>query len=826
MASLASVNIKFTADLKSFSTEMQNSLRQIDKAGQQFQKIGQSMATYVTLPLLAAAGASIKFASDYNESLNKVDVAFKSSSGEVKNFAKTSLESFGIAESTALDMSAVYGDMATGMGLTTGEAAKMSKSLVGLAGDLSSFKNVGIEQANTALVGIFSGETESLKKLGFIMTEANLQAFALTKGIRTQVKDMDQASKVNLRYAYILSVTKNAQGDFARTQGGASNQIRIFQESLKQVGQQLGAVILPLFTKIVTIVNEKIKAFSALSEGTKTVIVVVAGLVAVVGPLLLGLGAIAAVVPTIVAGFALISGAIVPVLAGATLLYGVFLLFSNGAKQANNAVVELTENQKALNKINESAASIISGQKANLESLLVVARDENASKKERLKAIEDINKISPEYLGNINLESINTDKARLSIEKYTSALALAGKAQAAKNLLQSNYNEQAKIELAYTQNATENWEKLKKAQNNRDKNGNLSELSKVYFEISESENKALEIKNKKLNPLKKEEEIALSIFSQYQKNLSLLEGIGEQQYKNTGEAAKGEKIFDNGTVAFYEKQIALLKTQQSQVVKTGAEYYLLGNEIAAVEEKINKITLARIEPMDLKSIIPDFEPTELIKTVETTEQMMARLAASVSGASASIVNDQNRIKEVGELLSVSVSESFGALGNSMVASLGLASTGLQGFAATMLQTLVSLIQMVVKQIVVNQALAMSNAITGATSSGVATGPGAIFTTPAFIATAIGGVLAAFASIPKFATGGVIGGNSLYGDKILARVNSGELVLNSQQQSRLYGMITPNSGGAVNVTLGGGFELDGNKLRLVLDRTDARNNRTR
>ena len=75
---------------------------------------------------------------------------------------------------------------------------------------------------------------------------------------------------------------------------------------------------------------------------------------------------------------------------------------------------------------------------------------------------------------------------------------------------------------------------------------------------------------------------------------------------------------------------------------------------------------------------------------------------------------------------------------------------------------------------------------------------------------------------RFENGGIVGGTSFYGDKILARVNSGELILNQKQQAAVYGRM--NGGQAVNVTLGGGFELDGTKLRLVLDRADARKNR--
>ena len=105
----------------------------LKKAGEKMSTIGKSMSTYLTLPLLALGGASIKMASDFEESLNKVDVAFKSSSQQVRDFAKTTLESFGIAEGTSLDMAALFGDMATSMGLPVDKAANLSTSLAKLS---------------------------------------------------------------------------------------------------------------------------------------------------------------------------------------------------------------------------------------------------------------------------------------------------------------------------------------------------------------------------------------------------------------------------------------------------------------------------------------------------------------------------------------------------------------------------------------------------------------------------------------------------------------------------------------------------------------------
>jgi len=817
MASLASINIRFAVDLREFSSEMQNSLRTIDKVGQKFQAVGRSMSAFVTLPILAAGAAAVKFASDYQESLNKVDVAFKSNSTQVKEFSKSSLENFGIAEGTALDMAAAYGDMGTSMGLTTGQAAKMSTSLVGLAGDLASFKNISIDIANTAISAIFTGETESLKKLGIVMTEVNLKQFALNSGIKKNYEQMSQAEKVQLRYNYILSVTKNAQGDFERTQGGAANQTRIFTESLKQIGQQLGAVILPLFTQVITAVNEKIKAFSKLSESTKTTIVVIAGLVAVIGPLLLGIGAILSIIPFVVAGFAVISGAIVPILAGLVLLTGALLIAKNAFADTAKAVVTLTDNQKLIQKVTDEATASIVDQKAELENLLITARNENETKANRLKAIQAINKISPEYLGNLTLENIGTDKARVAIEKYNAALISGATARAASRLLEQNQSD--KIKAGFER------EKALADYNAKRENaiGQGWEAEKAFYEennrLMQFANEALDRKNAKYDS---EAKLLTEIYNKNKQNLDLLNGntvtpdvVREAKVKKEKAVKAPSNLtalnstlpvaVSAGSIESYDREIAKLIEFRDQFATTAEQVKLANEKIANVEFA--------------KAL--NFDPTSLITTTETTEEMMLRLAAAVGGASASMVADQERIMTTGQLLSESVGSSFSALGDSMIASLGLASTGLAGFASTMLKTLVDLIQMVVKQIVVNQALAMSNSIAGATASGAATGPGAIFTTPAFIATAIGGVLAAFAAIPKFETGGIVSGSSMYGDKILARVNSGEMIANDKQQKNIWAAM--NTGGG-DVSIVPSIKLVGSDFLIMFERAQARKNR--
>lgn len=83
-----------------------------------------------------------------------------------------------------------------------------------------------------------------------------------------------------------------------------------------------------------------------------------------------------------------------------------------------------------------------------------------------------------------------------------------------------------------------------------------------------------------------------------------------------------------------------------------------------------------------------------------------------------------------------------------------------------------------------------------------------------------------ASIPKFETGGIVGGNSLTGDKILARVNSGEMILNKKQQNTLFNQL--NGNGSINNNSGGSveFKIDGKVLKGVLENFDKIKSKTK
>lgn len=298
---------------KSFEARMQKISSKISNVGDKISSFGAKLTVGITTPLALAGKSAVNAASDFDENLNKVEVAFGDCSAAVKNWADDATESFGLSKNQALEATALFGDMATSMGLSQAEAAHMSMLLAGLAGDLASFKNIGIDQAMTALNGVFTGETESLKQLGIVMTETNLQEFA--DGLGLVYDEMSQAEKVQLRYNYVMEQSANAQGDYARTSDGTANSMRTFQASVENLGISLGQYLLPLITPLIQKATEMVNAFANADPELQQLILKIAGIAAVSGPALVifgkmvsGIGAVTGAVGKLSTGIKALGG--------------------------------------------------------------------------------------------------------------------------------------------------------------------------------------------------------------------------------------------------------------------------------------------------------------------------------------------------------------------------------------------------------------------------------------------------------------------------------------------------------------------------------------
>lgn len=208
---------------------------------------------------------SVKLASDIQEVQNVIDVTFGQGAVQIEEFAKTAAEAFGLSELSAKQYTGTMGAMLKSSGLTTSAAQEMAIALAGLSGDLASFYNLDTDEAFEKIRSGISGETEPLKQLGINMSVANLEAYALSQGITKSYNAMSQAEQVLLRYNYLLSVTADAQGDFARTSGSFANQVRILQLNFEQLKISVGNAILPIAQAVLPGINAIISALTKLA---------------------------------------------------------------------------------------------------------------------------------------------------------------------------------------------------------------------------------------------------------------------------------------------------------------------------------------------------------------------------------------------------------------------------------------------------------------------------------------------------------------------------------------------------------------------------------
>lgn len=294
------------ANLKALS----NQLKEI---GSKMTSVGQNMTTKVTGPIVAGYTLASKYASDYEENLNKLDVAFGSNSQAVKDWANTASTEFGLSKVQATDAASAFGALGKGIGLSESEAAGMSTTLAGLSADLGSYFNVGVDESAKALEGIFTGESEALKKFGVVMTDTNLKQFAEDQGL--VYGELSQTEKTMLRYQYVLEKTKDAQGDFARTSDGTANSTKMFQASLQDLGTSIGTNLLPIITPVIQKITEWINKFQELSPETQKIITIVGLVAAAIGPVLMIIGTLISSIGAIVGAIGMVTAPMLGIVA-------------------------------------------------------------------------------------------------------------------------------------------------------------------------------------------------------------------------------------------------------------------------------------------------------------------------------------------------------------------------------------------------------------------------------------------------------------------------------------------------------------------------------
>lgn len=255
-------------DTKGFSKGVNSLNGQLSGLKSTVLKLGAAIAAAFSVKVLVNFGKqAVNIASDMQEVQNVVDTAFGEMSYKMEEFADTAIEMYGISKLTAKQTGSTFAAMGSGMGLALDNATDMAVALTALSADMASFYNVEQDAAATALKSVFTGETETLKQFGIVMTQTNLEAYALSQGITKSYQAMSEAEKVMLRYGFVLQSTALAQGDFAKTSSGWANQTRILSEQWKEFSSIIGNVLMGVLLPAVRALNGALSSLIAYAKG-------------------------------------------------------------------------------------------------------------------------------------------------------------------------------------------------------------------------------------------------------------------------------------------------------------------------------------------------------------------------------------------------------------------------------------------------------------------------------------------------------------------------------------------------------------------------------
>lgn len=246
-----------------------------NKAAKQATSIFSGMGKKIAAGLSIAAFTKftkdcIEVGSNVTEVQNVVDTAFKDLSGQADQWASNAMTNFGLSELSAKKYMGVFGQMSNAMGITGQAALDMAEDVTGLTGDVASFYNLSTDEAYTKLKSIWTGETETLKDLGVVMTQTNLDQYALNNGFGKTTAKMTEQEKVMLQYQYVTSALSNATGDFVKTQDSWANQTRILSLRFEQLKASLGKGFIALFTPILRGLNTVLAGLQKVADGFAT----------------------------------------------------------------------------------------------------------------------------------------------------------------------------------------------------------------------------------------------------------------------------------------------------------------------------------------------------------------------------------------------------------------------------------------------------------------------------------------------------------------------------------------------------------------------------
>jgi len=271
MAADGSIIIDTRLDTSGIDNGVSRIKQSFNGLGSAVKKIGILIGSaFAVGKLVQFSRECIALGSDLAEVQNVVDVTFTTMSDKVNEFAKNAMTSAGLSETMAKQYVGTFGAMSKSFGFSEAQAYDMSTALTQLTGDVASFYNISQDLAYIKLKSVFTGETETLKDLGVVMTQSALDQYALANGYGKTTSAMTEQEKVALRLKFVQDQLSAASGDFVRTSDSWANQVRVMQLQLQSLKATIGQGLINVFTPVIRVINILLGKLATLANAFKS----------------------------------------------------------------------------------------------------------------------------------------------------------------------------------------------------------------------------------------------------------------------------------------------------------------------------------------------------------------------------------------------------------------------------------------------------------------------------------------------------------------------------------------------------------------------------
>lgn len=289
-ADLGDAQLDLTVDLGRFDAGLRSAEKRVRQVGDRMKSLGLKLSLAITAPLTFAGKRALDAASSVEEMRNLAAVTFGKSIADVEAWAAAFAKATGRSRFEILGFASDFAAFLKPLGVAPQAVAPMSEALAQLAIDISSLRNISVEEATTKLISGLAGETEAVRRLGVDLGQTALKAQLAAMGFRGNASEATQAQKVLARFALIVRQTRDAQGDAARTAASYENTQRSLRAATSDLAVAIGNELVPVVKPLIASVRDAIRRFLALDDSTRRAAIGAGLIAAAIGPAVLGLG--------------------------------------------------------------------------------------------------------------------------------------------------------------------------------------------------------------------------------------------------------------------------------------------------------------------------------------------------------------------------------------------------------------------------------------------------------------------------------------------------------------------------------------------------------